>query len=265
MKNSLKYALITGATGGLGKSFAKHLAKEKYNLFLTDIDIKQLEETARELRKKYAVDVKTENVNLANEKELSGFSKKLIASDDIEMLVNCAGFGEGQTFCDEKIERQLNMIHVHISAAIQLTHAVLPGMIKRKKGKIITVSSMSAFIPAPGNSIYAGTKAFLNTFMESIHMEVHKFGVQVQSLCPGLTHTGFHEKLKEEGKRSRITKMAPWMEADEVVNHSLKCLSKGKVVCIPGCFNKAVKKAIPILPRKSFYAISKKIAEQNLK
>ena len=157
------------------------------------------------------------------------------------------------------------MIQVHISATIQLVHAVLPGMVKRKQGKIITVSSMSAFLPAPGNSIYAATKAFLNTFMESIHMEVHKYGLQVQSLCPGLTRTGFHKRLKKEGKRSRISKIVPWMEADEVVDQSLKCLEDGKVICIPGCFNKAVKKVIPALPRKSFYSLSEKIAQQDLK
>lgn len=259
------FALVTGATGGIGKSFAQHLAAKKYNLFLTDMDIERLNELAEKLKKEYTVEVKTEAVNLADEKELLAFKKKIMNPGNIGMLVNCAGFGEGKKFYDEKIERQMKMIQVHISATVQLVHAVLPGMIKRKEGKIITVSSMSAFIPAPGNSVYAGTKAFLNAFMESIHMEVYKYGIQVQSLCPGLTHTGFHEKLEKEGKRSRISKIVPWMEADAVVDYSLKCLDQGKVVCIPGCFNKSVKKAIPVLSRKAFYSLSEKIAGQNLK
>ncbi|TAL59695.1 MAG: SDR family oxidoreductase [Bacteroidetes bacterium] len=259
------FALIIGAMGGMGKSFAQHLAARKYNLFITDINIKGLQEMAEGLKKQYAVEIKTEAVDLTDDQELCMFAKRLMSSDNIGMFVNCAGFGEGETFCEEKIERQLKMIQVHISATVQLTHAVLPGMIKRKRGKIIIISSMSAFIPAPGNSIYAGTKAFLNTFMESIHMEVHKHGVRVQSLCPGLTRTGFHERLKKEGKRSQLSKVVPWMDADKVVDYSLKCLDKGKVVCIPGCFNKIIKKGIPILPRKSFYSLSKKIAEQNLR
>jgi short-subunit dehydrogenase len=178
--------------------------------------------------------------------------------------VNCAGFGGGERFCDEKLEHQLKMIQVHIAATVQLVHAVLPGMVKRKKGNIITVSSLSAFIPSPGSSIYAATKSFLNSFMESIHMEVSKYGVKVQSLCPGLTHTEFHTRLKKEGKRSGLNRAIPFMEPDDVIEYSLKCLKKGKVVCIPGCFNKTIKKAIPIVPRKSFYALSKKVAEEKL-
>jgi short-subunit dehydrogenase len=264
MDTSDSYAIITGATGGIGSSFAHHLASKKYNLLLTDLDSKRLHEMAQKLEDAYKVSVKTESVNLTDGSELSAFVNKIKKLKDVGILVNCAGFGGGERFCNEKVERQLKMIQVHISATVQLVHAVLPGMIKRRKGDIITVSSLSAFIPAPGSSIYAATKSFLNSFMESIHMEVQQFGVRVQSLCPGLTRTEFHSRLKEEGKRSSLNKAIPFMEADEVVTHSLKCLKKGKVICIPGCFNKVIKKGIPVLPRKSFYSISKKVAEKNL-
>ncbi len=258
-------AVITGATGGIGRSFAKHLASQKYNLLLTDMDQKSLKAIAHELKKQYAVEVKTQSLNLTNEKHLSGFIYKLKHIGKIDMLVNCAGFGEGETFCNEKVEHQLKMIQVHITATVLIVHAILPGMIKQKKGKIITVASLSAFIPSPGSSIYAATKSFLNSFMESIYMEVSRYGIQVQSLCPGLTHTGFQSKLKKTGKRSGLNKDIPFMEADDVVNYSLNCLNSGTVVCIPGLFNRVVKNAIPVFPRKAFYAISKKIAEKNLK
>lgn len=256
--------IITGATGGIGRAFAEHLAAKKHPLLLMDIDPQRLSETAEELGEKYGISVRTEPIDLTDVKQFSGFIKKLKRTGDIGMLVNCAGFGGGERFTEEKLERQLKMIQVHITATVQLVHAVLPGMIKHKRGAIITVSSLSAFIPSPGSSIYAATKAFLNSFMESIHMEVHKYGVRVQSLCPGLTRTEFHAKLKKEGKRSGLNKAIPFMEPDRVVKYSMKCLERGRVVCIPGCFNRTVKKAIPVLPRKAFYSLSRKVAEKNL-
>lgn len=260
--NKKEYALITGATGGMGRTFAAHLAAKKHNLILTDVSETDLIKISEELKKKYDVEVKTEAIDLTDNKQLSDFTKQIIKQDDIDMLVNCAGFGEGEMFYKEKIERQLRMIQVHITATVQLVHSVLPGMIKHRRGNIITVSSMAAFMPAPGSSIYAGTKSFLNTFMETIHMEVHKYGIRVQSLCPGLTRTGFHDKLEKEGKRSKISKAAPWMDVDKVVRLSFKCLERGKVVCVPGCINKVMKKAVPIIPRKSFYTLSEKISEK---
>lgn len=261
-KNS---ALITGATGGFGSAFARRLAAMKYDLILTDMDPSALNKMAETLQTAYPVSVRTEVVDLSDDKAIARFADKLTRNGAIDVLVNCAGFGEGIRFSQEKLERQLRMIQVHISAAVQLVHAVLPGMIRKRSGKIITISSLSAFLPAPGNSVYAGTKAFLNSFMESIHMEVSGYGIQVQSLCPGLTQTGFHEKLKQEGKRAKLNKVVPWMEAEEVVDYSFKCLARRRVICVPGCFNRTVRKSVPLVPRKSFYSIAKKFAGKNLK
>lgn len=252
--------LITGATGGIGRSFAHHLAAQQHELLLTDVDPGKLEQMAAEFKSKYGTEVSTAAVNLLDEKQLTEFTKKIAAEGKVAMLVNCAGFGEGIPFNEEPLERQLKMIQVHITATVHLVHAVLPAMIERRNGTIITVASMAAFIPAPGSSIYAASKSFLNSFMESIHMEVHGYGIRVQSLCPGMTHTEFHDKLGKEGKRSGFSQAVPWMEADEVVDLSLKCLEAGKVVCIPGCLNKTVRKAIPIFPRKLFYSIVEKMS-----
>lgn len=264
MTSKRKLAVITGAIGGIGSAFARQLAARKYDLLLTDVDSISLHKISQELKIKHNIDVAAEAVDLSNENQLRSLTARLMQLENIEILVNCAGFGEGEMFYKEKLERQLKMIQVHITATVHLTHAILPKMVKNKSGKIITVSSISAFIPSPGSSIYAATKSFLNSFMESIHMEVSQYGIQVQSLCPGITRTGFHSKLEKEGKRSSLNKPVPKMETDEVVRLSLKCLSKGKVICVPGCFNKAIKKTIPLLPRKSFYSLSKQIAEKNL-
>ncbi len=262
MKKKFKTtAVITGATGGIGRSFACYLAEREYDLILTDVRNKQLQALAGILRKRYAVKIKTELTDLSNPLETSRFANKLKKLNNIEILINCAGYGEGIRFDKEKISAQLKMIRLHVMATVQLTHAVLPVLIRRRKGKIITVSSIAAFIPAPGSSIYAATKSFLNSFMESIHMEVHKYGVQVQSLCPGFTRTGFHTRLKKTGRRNKINPAIPLMEADEVVRYSFKCLDKGKTICIPGFFNKTLKHILPLLPRQSFYSITEKISE----
>ena len=260
---STPLAVITGAAGGLGKSFAKHLAARKWNLLLTDINPDRLKEIAQELEMQNGVLVKIQSADLTDQEQLSKLTDKLKAINQIDLLVNCAGFGEGEMFCEEKVERQLKMIQLHITATILIVHAILPRMIKRRNGKIITVASLSAFIPSPGSSIYAATKAFLNSFMESLHMEASQHGIRVQSLCPGLTHTEFHFKLKKEGMRSGLSKAIPFMKPDKVVRHSLGCLDEGEVVCVPGLFNKMVKKVLPLFPRSIFYSLSKKIAKMN--
>lgn len=264
-KKKPRVALITGALGGIGIAFAQQLARQGYHLHLTDSGLAELKKKAAALSKTYAVGVDYNSVDLANKKQLDAFLKKVARMPQINLLVHSAGFGEGKTFFQGKIEQQMNMIQVHISATVRLTHAVLPRMIKNKKGGIILVSSIAAFIPAPGSSIYAASKSFLTSFAESLHMEVRDYGIKVQSLCPGLTQTGFHTHMKKAGARTKINKAIPWMEADQVVRLSLKCLEKGRVICIPGWFNKSVKKIIPMLPRSAFYALSNKIATKNLK
>lgn len=256
------YTVITGATGGIGKSFARQLAAKKFNLILTDLNAAALEEMASGLRTTYGVGVRTEAVDLSDALQVTRWVDQLAESDELGGLVHCAGFGEGTLFHKEPLGRKRTMIQVHINAAVELVHAVLPGMIRRSKGFIVMVSSLAAFLPAPGSSIYAATKAFLNAFAESLHMEVHTFGIRVQSLCPGITRTGFHEKMYREQKRSRLAIRIPQMDADKVVDISLRCLDKGKVVCIPGWFNRAVKRAVPLIPRKLFYLLSKKIGTQ---
>jgi len=262
MENHSPRVLITGATGGIGKSFAQWFAARNYRLLLTDLSDSTLLELSQQLKKQFPVEIQFEAMDLTHGEQIAAFMRKFSSEDAIDALVNCAGFGEGVEFCDETLERQLRMIRVHITATVQLVHAILPDMVRKKRGKIITVASMAAFTPSPGSSIYAATKSFLNSFMESIHMEVHEHGIQVMSLCPGLTHTEFHGKLQVEGKRSKVNKIIPWMESDKVVKIAMKGLEKGQVVCVPGCVNKAVKKMIPILPRGLFYALSEKMSER---
>jgi short-subunit dehydrogenase len=257
MKNT---AVIIGATGGIGNAFVKQLAIRKHNLVLVDINNIKLQKLAAAIENEYRVNVEIIAANLANAHSIQELAANLAMRKRIDLLIHAAGYGEKTFFQHELITKSLSMISVHVLSAVQLIHAVLPRMLKRKKGGIIVLSSLAAFIPAPGSSIYSATKSFLNTFLESLHMEVHKNGVLVQSLCPGLTHTGFHT-AEDVKKFEGIPGLNLWMEADEVVLTSLQNMGDG-VICIPGFMNKSIKNTAKLMPRKSYYNLAEKLCQK---
>ncbi|MCB0696779.1 MAG: SDR family oxidoreductase [Chitinophagaceae bacterium] len=254
-------AIITGASGGIGRSFARQLAAQQYDLVLSGRNESELVKLADELRTSYGVDTDIVVTDLSHPTGIEVLTDKLSTIDSIDMLVSNAGYGERSRFEHEPVDKVLQMISVFINATVQLVHAVLPKMINAKKGSIITVSSLSAFVPAPGSSIYSSSKVFLNSFMESIYMEVRKYGIRVQSLCPGLTHTGFHNNTQVT-QRTEVRGLSLWMEPDMVVEASLRGLDRGEVICVPGHINKVIKRIMPVLPRKPYYAFVNKIARR---
>lgn len=259
---SAKLAFIAGATGGMGSQFAKQLASRQYDLLLADMDLQKLRAFAATVEEEHKVSVHCVEANLTNEASIAKLAVLLTTYDKIDMFVYAAGYGEKRLFKDETPQFSMNMISIHVLAAVQLIHAVLPAMLQRKAGNIIVLSSLASFIPAPGSSIYSASKAFLNVFLESLHMEVRREGVHVQSLCPGLTHTGFHSQ-QDISRFEGIDGIDLWMEADEVIKNSLDHVGNGTVVCIPGWVNKTIKHAIPAVPRKSYYALAERFAEVN--
>lgn len=253
-----KISVITGATGGMGSAFAKQLAQRSYQLVLVDINRAKLNKLAQELRTSYKIDVEILVANLAVTKSVKQLADELASRKRVDMFVHAAGYGEKTFFGKEDIRKSLDMISVHVLSAVQLIHALLPAMLRRKKGAVVVLSSLASFIPAPGSSIYSATKSFINTFLESLHMEVHTKGIHVQSLCPGLTHTGFHTDADIK-RFEGIGGLDMWMEADEVAEISLAALDDGKVICIPGLINKSLKATAGVLPRKSYYALAEKL------
>jgi len=127
------------------------------------------------------------------------------------------------------------MINVHILASVRLCHAALPNMIERGTGAIINVSSLSAYLFSPTSTVYSASKMFLNTFTQALQVELKKSGVRVMSMCPGFTHTGFHDA---SGHNKREIPKFLWMKADKVVNQSLKALRRGKIIFVPGFKNR---------------------------
>jgi len=230
-------ALITGATSGIGAEYARRLAAEGYDLIITGRRETKIRALAGELSDTFGSVVDVILVELSDSLQVDDLIEK-IKGRDIHMLINNAGFGTTRFFSHEPFELQEKMILVHILAHMKIIYAVLPGMLKKQAGIIINVSSSGAFLPSPKTAVYSGTKALLVAFTESLHMELEGAGVQVQVVCPGPTKTEMPVRLgiPEE----RIIDWGPfkWISPQEVVECSLRCLKKKKVLCIPGQMNK---------------------------
>lgn len=260
MSRKSKFACITGATSGIGAAFARRFASEGYALFLTGRRKDKIQSLAEEISKKYRVEADVEIVELSDMGQLEALALKLSRMKNLEFLVNNAGFGAVGFFHREDFSTHEKMLKVHCLATIKLTHAVLPNMIAEGRGKIINVSSLSAFSPFPTNAVYAASKSFILLFSESIHLELQGTGVKIQALCPGIARTDFHERAGYDRKKIYRDKgLLRAMSAEEVVDISLKCLKKDKVLCIPGLNYRFISIFPKILPKYVIYRIAHKM------
>ncbi|MBF0494225.1 MAG: SDR family NAD(P)-dependent oxidoreductase [Candidatus Omnitrophica bacterium] len=226
-----KTAFITGASSGIGASFARKLAEKGYDLALTARRHDKLESLAKTIKEKHNVKIELIKADLSLADDVERLSKYIKERADISFLVNNAGFGTAGFFNTVDIGKSLSMINVHAYAATALTHAALGNMIKNNSGAIINVSSMAGFIISPGSSVYHATKSYLNVFSACLAGEMQKIGadIKIQALCPGMTETEFFDTDEYRNKfdRTKVPRLM-WMTADEVVGISLKALESGK-------------------------------------
>ncbi len=230
-------ALITGASSGIGASFARQLASQGYDLILVARRLDRLQTLADELKQRFSVCVEPLCADLSDPADMSRLESRIAEHDDLTLLVNNAGFGTVGSFVEVPIARHTEMIQVHVMATTRLCYAALPGFIQRGRGAIINVSSTAAFLPT--HTTYSSTKSYLIFFSEALQRELEGTRIRVQALCPGLTHTEFHDRPEFKSPRSLI-QSAPkfmWMSADDVVATSLRALHRGPVICIPGRMN----------------------------
>ncbi len=247
-----KTALITGATSGIGKEFAVSFARRGYDLIITGRRKHKISLVASHLRKKYHVRVDIIIADLSVGNDLYRLLKFIEKREDIEVLVNNAGYGLSEKFIEDQINNQLKMLKVHVTAPLLIIHKVLPQMIRQGKGSIINVTSLAAYAPNSGNTMYTSTKSFLTNFTESLFMDLNHHGIRIQCLCPGFARTDFHKKLglKKELVNNQFIN---WMDPSDVVKYSLHCLETGRIVCIPGKTNRMMVGLISILPRRFYY------------
>ena len=250
MPTNRPVALITGASAGIGASFAHQLAAEGYDLILVARRAAALEQLAAELQSKHAVSAETIAADLTRDDDVSVVARKLAADERLALLVNNAGFGSRGMFFDADPEQQDAMHRLHVLATERLTRAALPGMIARRRGGIINVASVAAFIQSAGNISYCATKAWMVSFTEGLYLELRRMGspVTVQALCPGYTYTEFHEAMGVD--RSKIMTKSWWWSADEVVRQSLTGLKQGKLFVIPGRRYRVLAALAKFIPRR---------------
>ena len=222
-------ALITGATAGIGAAYAKLLAKEGFDLVLVARDLPRLKGVAKELSKLYKINAETIKADLTKPAQLAKVEKRLANnSKPIEVLINNAGFGLKDSFLVSNLAREQELLDVLVTAPMRLSHAVLPGMIKRNSGSIVNVSSVASFI---AGGTYSAAKSYLTVFSEYLHTELRDTNIKVSALCPGFTRTEFHArgKMKMSGLPNYM-----WTTVDQVVAKSWRYVKAGKVICIPG-------------------------------
>lgn len=224
-----KIALITGASAGIGASFAKLLASEGFDLVLVARDEERLQKTANKLKSEYGVSSEVLRADLTNNNDLQAVEDRLASADNpIEVLINNAGFGIKSSFLSSEISAEQDLLDVLVRAPMRLMHAVLPGMKLRNQGAIINVSSVASWST---NGTYSASKSYLTVLSESLHTELSNTNVQVMALCPGFTRTEFHQRAKMQMKG---LPGFMWLDSEEMVAKGWQDLRAGNALSVPG-------------------------------
>jgi uncharacterized protein len=228
-------ALVTGASAGLGAEFCRQLAPRCDVILAVARRRERLDALASELAG--VVEMHCLEADLGTIEGVARTMEAIRQQGPVDYLVNNAGFGTFGHFDQLTIESQRSMVSLHIDASITLCRAAIPFMQERGGGTIINVSSLGTFVPGKGMAVYGATKAFLNYYSQALQAELAGTGIEVQALCPGFTHTEFHESMAKEGfDRERIPAQM-WMTAEAVVAASLAALGSAKVLVVPGANN----------------------------
>ena len=240
-------ALVTGASAGIGATFARALARRGYDLIMVARRVERLEALARELEAAHGGRVEVFPADLVSDEGLRRVEERIAAADNLELLVNNAGFGAGGLFWQADLGPQDAMHRLHVLATLRLTHAALRGMTARGRGGVINVSSVAGFTVSPGSISYCSTKRWINTFTEGLYMELKTAGspVKVQALCPGFTYSEFHDVMGMD--RSAIPR-GLWMRAEDVVAAALAGLERGQLFVVPGFRYKLLAGFLSLVP-----------------
>ncbi len=229
------FALITGASGGIGECFARALAARKRNLVLVARSEDKLKELAAELGSAHSIRVEVIAADLAVPGAAPRLTEELKARDcSIDLLINNAGFGARGEFWKLPLERQTAMLALNIDTLVELTHLLVPGMVERGRGGIINVSSTASFQPIAYTTTYSATKAFVTSFSMGLAEEVKPYGVAVVTLCPGGTRTNFFEAGQYGVRNIPGGMQAP----EEVAEAALRALERGGGLVVPRILNK---------------------------
>jgi len=236
-----RYALITGASAGIGREFAQQLASKGWNLLLIARRENVLAELSEQLIKDYSIDVQYYVSDLSDvsqpQKIFELCSKKEL---NIAMLVNNAGYGLPGDFEKNSWQAHKDNLQVMLNSVVEICHLFYPAMIKHKFGRIINIASLAGFAPpTAGHTLYGGIKSFVIRFTHSLHLEGKDKGVHVTALCPGFTYTEFHDVNGTRAMVSNLPKYL-WMNCQEVVKQGIIALENNKPVKVNGKLNRLI-------------------------
>jgi short-subunit dehydrogenase len=251
-------ALVTGATAGLGAEFARQLAGSGADIVLVARDEARLLTTRVALEDRHPVKVEMLSADLSTVDGCDRVAERIASTaSPIDILVNNAGIGMYRRFGAAELQRDERMLDLNVRAVLRLTHAAVRAMTGRGSGQIINVSSVSGFVPRAGNVTYSASKAWVTTFSEGLALELAGSGVQVTAVCPGFTHTEFHERASAD-----MSKVPDWMWLDthDVVAQGLADAGRGKPVSVPSARYKALAGAARYTPRSVVRAVMRRRA-----
>jgi len=241
-------ALVTGASGGIGEELAKLIAASGRNVVLLARNEDKLQALASDLARQHHVSASTIVCDLSKPDATPSVIDTLAQrSITIDILVNNAGFGTIGPFAEVDADEQMRMVAVNVVAVTALTRALLPGMMQRRHGRILNVSSTAAFQPGPLMAVYYASKAYELSLSEALANETAGSGVTVTCLCPGPTRTGFQSRAQMT--EARLLKVSPVMTAEEVARAGYDGMMAGRTIVIPGALNKAGVQVLRISPR----------------
>jgi short-subunit dehydrogenase len=236
------WALVTGATSGIGESFTRLLAENNYNIVLVARDLPRLQERAQGLQEKFKVETHIIQADLSTDAGCTAV-EKYIANNQVDVLINNAGFGLNKAFTMSALDAEQEMFDVLVRTPMRLMHVALPLMKERNKGVVINVSSVAGFI---AGGTYSASKSYLTVLSESLHTELAGTNIKISALCPGFTRTEFHQRgrMSMKGLPSFM-----WLDSDKLVAKAWSDALKGAAVSIPGWQYRLLVLVIQTLPR----------------
>ncbi len=245
-----KYALVTGASAGIGQEYADVLAQNGYHLVLTARREERLAELARELQTKHGVQVHYFAHDLSDPKAVGQLVQNIEkAGLEIDFLLNNAGYTVPGKFDRAKWSAQQELITTMLGAPTELIHVLAPKMREKGRGYIVNVASVAGLLPgAPGGTLYGPIKSFVVKFSQALYAEYAPFGVHVQGLCPGFVMSEFHDMAGNREKMNRLPKYM-WLDRRHLCETSFQnvMVNKGPI-CVPGLFYKVLTSIIKLLP-----------------
>jgi len=229
-------AIITGASAGIGREFARQLAGRARSIVLVARRSERLDQLRQELLNRNPnLDVHVRAADVADKAQIESLIEALAREKiEVDLLINNAGLGDTGPFATSDSIRNKQVMLVNVVALTLLTRHLLPQMIAKRRGGILNVSSSAGFLPIPGDAVYAATKAYVTSFSEALRAELRGTGVSVCTVCPGPVHTEFQAMARRPGAHPKSGSKLFFVSAEQVVREALAALEADRPLVIPG-------------------------------